>query len=74
MKDEKGRACSTHRKEHECIGVFWYENLKARDLCKDIDVNGRIIINRIPEKPDAGMWTVLIWLRIGTSSGLLRTL
>jgi hypothetical protein len=56
MKDED-RACSTHRKG---VHWFWYENLKARDQCEKIDANGRIILKKIHEKLDAGVWTVLI--------------
>jgi hypothetical protein len=35
------------------------------------DVGGRIILEWILERKDGVVWTGLIWLRIGTSGGLL---
>jgi hypothetical protein len=46
---------------------FWWESHEERDL----DVGWRIILKWIVEKQDRVVWTGLIWLRIGTSSGLL---
>jgi hypothetical protein len=45
-------------------------NLRKGDLLEDRGVDGRIILKWIFEM-DAGVWTGLIWLRIGTGGGLL---
>jgi len=50
--------------------VFWLENLKGRDHSEDLGMNGRIL-EWILEKFGGNMWTGVIWLRIGTSDGLL---
>jgi hypothetical protein len=38
---------------------------------EDHDVGGRVILSWILEKSDGVIWTGSIWLRIGTSGGLL---
>jgi hypothetical protein len=38
---------------------------------EDLDVGGKMILRWILEKWDGVVWTELIWLRIGTSGGLL---
>jgi hypothetical protein len=45
-------------------------NLRERDHLEDPDVDGRIILTWIFRKWDGEAWTGLIWLRIGTCSGL----
>jgi hypothetical protein len=50
---------------------FWCGNLRERDYLKGPDVDGRIIIRQIFRKWDVGVWTELIWLRIGTGGRLL---
>jgi hypothetical protein len=45
-------------------------NLRERDHLGDPGVDGRII-RWIFRKWDAGVWTGLIWLRIGTGGGHL---
>jgi hypothetical protein len=55
------------------IGFLW-ESHKEREHREDLDVGGRIILRCMLEKWDGVMWTGLIWLRIGTSGGLLWTL
>jgi hypothetical protein len=47
--------------------------LKERDHSEERDVIGRIILEWILERYDGVVWTGLIWLRIGTSGGLLLT-
>jgi hypothetical protein len=39
--------------------------------CEDLDVGGRIILKWILESQDGVVWTGFIWLKIGTSEGLL---
>jgi hypothetical protein len=53
------------------IQFFWLENLKGRDHLEDLSIDGRIILERILGKYDGNIWTGFIWLRIGTSGGLL---
>ena len=50
-----------------CTG-FWWGNLRERDHWGDPDVHGRIILIK---KWDVGVWTGLIWHRIGTGGGHL---
>jgi len=44
--------------------------MRERDRLEDPGIDGRII-SWIFRKWDVGVWTGSIWLRIGTSSGLL---
>jgi hypothetical protein len=50
---------------------YWWESQKVRDHWEDQDVGGRTILKWILERYDGMIWIVLIWLRIGTSKGLL---
>jgi hypothetical protein len=50
---------------------FWPENLTGGRLSEDLGVVGKIIFEMILEKQGRKVWTGVIWLRIGTSSGLL---
>jgi hypothetical protein len=45
--------------------------LKERDRQEDQDLGGYIILKWISDRWDAVVWTGLIWLRMGTSGGLL---
>jgi hypothetical protein len=52
--------------------ILWLENLKGRDHLEDLDVGGKIILEWILGKFGRKMWwTGYIWLRIGTSGGIL---
>jgi len=48
----------------------WWENLMERDILDDLVLDGRIF-RRIVKKREWRAWIGLIWLRIGTSGGLL---
>jgi len=50
---------------------FWWGNLRESDHLEDSGVDGRIILSWMFRKWDLGIWTGLIWLRIGTGSGHL---
>jgi hypothetical protein len=50
---------------------FWSEILKERDNLEDIGIDRKIILEWIFEKWSEKVWTGCIWLRIGTSGGLL---
>jgi hypothetical protein len=50
---------------------FWSENLKGRDNSEVLDIDGRIILEEILGKCGGKVWTGFIWLKIGTSGGLL---
>ena len=45
---------------------LWWGNLRERDHVGDLGVDGRIILRWIFRKWNVGVWTRLIWLRIGT--------
>ena len=60
--NEKGRAGGRCGKEERCVRTgFLWENRTERDILEDLSIYGRIILK----------WTGLIWLRVGTSGGLL---
>jgi hypothetical protein len=50
---------------------FWWESQKERNYQQDLDVRGRIILKLVLEKWDELIWTGLIWVRVGSSGGLL---
>jgi hypothetical protein len=50
---------------------YWWESEKERDHWEDIDVGGWTILKWIIDRYDGMVWIRLIWLRIGTSGGLL---
>jgi len=45
---------------------FWWGNLRERDHLEDPGIDGRRILRWFFRKWDEGVWTGLIWLRIGT--------
>jgi len=54
-------------------GVYrvWRGNLRERDHLGDRGIDGKIVLSWIFWKWDVGVWTGLIWLRIGTGGGHL---
>jgi hypothetical protein len=52
------------------IGI-WCGNLNEGDHLGDLVADGRMILKCIPKKLDARKGTRLIWLRKGTSGGIL---
>jgi hypothetical protein len=50
---------------------YWWESQKERDHWEDQDVGGWTILNWILERYERMVWIGWIWLRIGTSGGLL---
>jgi hypothetical protein len=51
--------------------IFWLENLMGRYHLEDVGVDERIILEWILGEYGGKVWTGCIWLRIGTSRGLL---
>jgi hypothetical protein len=47
------------------------ENLKGRDHSKDLGVDGNIILEWILGQKSEKLWSGFIWLRIGTSGGMV---
>jgi hypothetical protein len=50
---------------------FWWESQKEKHHQRNLDIGGRIILKQILEIRDGVVWTGFIWLRIGTTGGLL---
>jgi hypothetical protein len=50
---------------------LWQKNQSETHCCEDPDISGTIIFKLILGKWDRVVWTGLIWLRTGTSRGLL---
>jgi hypothetical protein len=50
---------------------YWWESQKDRDHYGDQEVGGWTILKWILERQDEMVWAGSIWLRIGTSGGLL---
>jgi hypothetical protein len=50
---------------------YWWERQKERDHYEDQEVSVWTILKYILERSDGIVWTRSIWLRIGTSAGLL---
>jgi hypothetical protein len=50
---------------------YWWEIQKERDHWEDQDVGGWTVLKWILERYDGMVWIGSIWLRIGTSVGLL---
>jgi hypothetical protein len=63
-----GRACSTNGEKRN---AYRRESQKERDHWEDPDVGVWIILKLILERSDGMVGIGLIWLRIGTSGGLL---
>jgi hypothetical protein len=45
--------------------------MKGQDVSEDLDIDVRIILEWISEKLCGKVWAGCIWLRVGTSGGLL---
>jgi len=56
--------------ERGCIRSWW-GNRREGDYWGDLDVDGRIILERISRKWDVCIWTELGWPRIETGGGRL---
>ena len=52
---------------------FRWGNLRRWDYLNDPRLDGRIILRWIFRKWDGGAWTALIWLRIRTGEGTLKS-
>jgi hypothetical protein len=53
------------------IKGYWWESQKERDHWEDQGVGGWTILEWILERQDGMVWIGWIWLKIGTSGGLL---
>jgi hypothetical protein len=50
---------------------FSSENLNARDHSEDLGIDGKITLGWILQAYGGKLWTGFIWLRTGTSGGVL---
>jgi hypothetical protein len=50
---------------------FWLGKPRERDHMEDLGVDERMILQCMLNKSFGKVWTGLIWLRLGTSGGLL---
>ena len=66
-----GWECSVYGGEERRIKVLWWGKLRGRDHLEDPGVDDRIILRWIFKKRDVRAYAGLIWLRIGTSGGVL---
>jgi hypothetical protein len=71
MKDEMGGPHSTHGNDEKRIQNFGLKTPSVKSKSKDLDVEVRIILQWILVKYGANLGTGFIWLRTGTSGGLL---
>jgi hypothetical protein len=58
------------REKRNAFGYRW-ESQKERENWEDQDIGGWTVLKWILERSDGMMWIGLVWLRIGTSGGLL---
>jgi hypothetical protein len=57
--------------EGRIIYTIWLGGPKGRDHWEDLSVGGRITLTRTLGRDGSMGWTGFIWLRIGSSGGLL---
>jgi hypothetical protein len=70
-EDEMGRACGIHGEKKNAYRIL-VGTSEGKRLLGRLDNGWRIILKWMLQKSDGVVWTVLIWLRIGrTSGGLL---
>jgi hypothetical protein len=67
------RACNMHWDKEKCIKGFSGKVRRKETTRKTKDVGGSLISKCVLERWDGVLWTGLIFLRIGTSRGLLGT-
>ena len=68
--NEIGGACSRYGARRGAYRIL-VGKPEGRNHLEDPGVDGRIILRRIIRKWDVGVWTGLIWLRLGTGCGHL---
>jgi hypothetical protein len=51
--------------------IFWLENMKGRDNSENLNVDGSLILEWILGKQGGKVGSECIWIRTGTSGGLL---
>jgi hypothetical protein len=71
MEDEMGGHVARMGELIERHTKLWSENLKGRDQCEDLGIDGRIILESIFRKLGRKAWTGCIWLRKRANGGLL---
>jgi len=66
-----GTVYSTNWRGDTCIKLSWPKNLKGRDHLQDLVKERRMVLEWFLDKQVRKVWTGFIWLRVGTSGGLL---
>jgi hypothetical protein len=63
--------CSTHGGNRKCIQTFDRKELKLKYRLRDLDVDGRIILECTLKKRAEKMFIGFSWHRVGHNGGIL---
>jgi hypothetical protein len=64
-----GWAYGTYGRQERCVRWFWWGNLRERDRCEYLGIEGKTMLKWTFENWDGEAWIGLIWVRVGTGDG-----